>query len=590
MASTTALFTGLSGLSTNARRLDVIGNNIANLNTNGYKSSRILFSPTFSRNLSAGTAPGDVTGGTNPTQIGLGAKIAGTQRNFANGSISTTGVTSDAAIEGEGFFIVNNGGTQMFTRSGAFQLNERNELVTVSGARVQGFGIDENFNIVQGQLNDLTIPVGTLTVAEATTEVTFNGNLNASGVVATTGSTHSSSAFYTDAGLTSPLNTDTFDLTVPGNDLYISDGAGGSFLALDGNDPGPVITIDGVEKGGQSIGEKKFQFSTGAPTGDIDATGQTIADFIAWMEQAMGLDDSTVNGQTLGGGIQLNTTTGEIEITGNEGTVQNLDISTADITVSNNGAGISQPFVMSKTGEADGESVRTSFVTFDSLGTPVTVDLSMVLQETTPGGGTTWQYIAESNDSAASSRIVGLGTMEFDSNGDFVEASSDSFSVVRDNGATTPLTVQMNFDQGSDSISALTDTSSSLAAVFQDGSPIGTLNSFAIGDDGVISGAFTNGLTRDIGQIALANFANPEGLVDVGNNLFQGGANSGEALITTPGQFGTGRMIGGALELSNVDLSREFTDMILASTGYSAASRVITTTDELIDRLLILGQ
>ncbi|HWB20126.1 MAG TPA: flagellar hook-basal body complex protein, partial [Phycisphaerales bacterium] len=105
-----------------------------------------------------------------------------------------------------------------------------------------------------------------------------------------------------------------------------------------------------------------------------------------------------------------------------------------------------------------------------------------------------------------------------------------------------------------------------------------------------ISGSFTNGLTRTIGQIAMAKFSNPEGLVDVGNNNFRVGPNSGTALITTPGRFGTGNVIGGALELSNVDLSQEFINMILASTGYSASSRVITTTNDLINQLLQIGR
>ena len=126
--------------------------------------------------------------------------------------------------------------------------------------------------------------------------------------------------------------------------------------------------------------------------------------------------------------------------------------------------------------------------------------------------------------------------------------------------------------------------------MFQDGSPIGTLTNFSIGETGLITGAFTNGLTRSIGQVAVGKFSNPAGLVDVGNNIFSIGPNSGDPIVTSPLDFGTGRLIGGALELSNVDLSREFIDMIVTSTGYSASSRVIQTTDELIDQLLVLGR
>lgn len=586
MPSTTALFTGLSGLSTNAKRLDVIGNNIANVNTAGFKSSRMSFQPMFSRNFSLGSAPGDASGGANPTQVGLGVAIAGTQRNFSNGAISATGVATDVAIEGDGFFIANFNGSQLYTRSGAFQRNQNNDLVTIDGGRVMGYGVDSNFRIIEGNLVELNIPVGTLTVAEATRNVIFNGNLNASGTVATTGSIHTNRAFYTDSGLTTLLNSANLDLTQVGNDLYIDDGAGGSFLAIEGG-AGTVITINGVEKGGKDLGTHSFAFSSTAVAG-VDDFGTTLQDYMDFLNDVLGLDNTTIDGQALGGGVAFSNSV--ITITGDEGTVQDLDIETGDIVATSNGAGISQPFVMSRDATADGESVRTSFVVYDSLGSPLTIDLTLVLQQAVDGEGTIWQFIAESSDNDAQDRIVGLGVVNFDESGSFVSASNDSFSVIRRNGATSPLTVSMDFNNGANAISALTDTASNLAAVAQDGSSIGTLANFSIGEDGTISGSFTNGLTRTIGQVALAKFSNPEGLVDVGNGNFRSGPNSGTALVTRPGEFGTGRLIGGALELSNVDLSQEFINMILASTGYSAASRVINTTNELIDQLLVLGR
>lgn len=595
MASTTALFTGLSGLIANSRRLDVIGNNIANVNTNSFKSSRMLFEPTFSRNFSLGTSPGTSSGGTNPTQVGLGVNIAGTQRNMANGAISATGVPTDVGIEGDGFFIVESAGQQFYTRNGAFQRNSNNDLLTINGARLMGYGVDSQFQVVQGTLVPITIPIGTLTVAEATRNAIFNGNLNASGVVATTGSITNSRAFFTDAGLTAGDEMDgTENLTAGGNDLYISDGAGGSSLAIEGGAQA-IVTISGIEKGGKDLGTHTFGFMTAgqAAAAGVDGFGSNMADFTAWLEDILGLDNTTISGQSLGGGIVIDAD-GQIVITGNEGTVQDIDIETADIRVTYAGtpagAPINQPFVMTKAGSADGESVRTSFVVYDSLGSPLTVDLSFVLQETLPGQGTTWEFIAESDDNDAASRIIGLGVVQFDAAGRFVSATNQSFSIVRTNGATSPLTVSMAFSSDTDAISAFTDTTSTLANTYQDGSPIGTLTSFSIGGDGIIAGSFTNGLTRSIGQVPLAKFTNPEGLIDLGNNMFGSGPNSGNPIITAPLQFGTGRLVGGALELSNVDLSQEFINMILASTGYSAASRVISTTNELIDQLLVLGR
>ena len=595
MASTTALFTGLSGLAVNSRRLDVIGNNIANVNTVAFKSNRMILAPSFSRNFSLGSAPSAQTGGTNPGQIGLGAVTAGTQRNFNDGAISATGVPTDVAIEGDGFFIVDFSGEQLYTRAGAFQLNSNNDLVTVSGAKVQGFGVDPQFNLITGSLVDLNIPLGTLTLAEATRNVDFNGNLNASGVVTTTGSVQNTRAFFTDSMLM-PVDemTGGYDLTVPGQDLFISDGAGSFFLAIEaGSDA--IVTINGVEKGGKDLGSATFAFTTDpAVIATVDDSGVNMDDFLDFLDTYLGLDRPVPAppGAEQWLGAKTEIIAGEIVITGNEGTVQDLNIETADIVVTYAGTPlgtpISQPFVMTKTAPADGESVRTSMVVFDTLGTPLTVDLSFVLQSTTPSQGSTWLWAAESSDTDSLDRFLGKGVVTFDANGRFVGSTNLAFSITRANGAVDPLTISMNFDNGTDAISALTDSQSNLAAVFQDGSAIGTLSQFSIGDDGVISGSFTNGLTRNIGQIAMAKFSNNGGLVDAGNNLFQVGPNSGTALITSPLQFGTGRLIGAALELSNVDLSQEFINMILTSTGYTASARVITVTDELIDQLLLL--
>ena len=586
MASTTALFTGLSGLISNSRRLDVIGNNISNVNTTAFKSNRMQFTPTFSRNFSLGTAPGASTGGTNPGQVGLGVTVAGTQRNFNNGAIGATGVATDVAIEGDGFFIVDVAGTRHFTRAGNFVRNPSNELVSQSGARVMGFGVDEQFNVIEGDLVPLSVPVGTLTLAEASRNVIFNGNLNASGAVGTTGSVHTGRAWFTYAAMTVPVDAST-DLTA--TDIYMSDGAGGSVLAFDSATNPKTITISGVEKGGKDLGSKTFAFSATAVDG-ADGFGSTLGDFTDFLEDVLGLDQTNVGSSSnLGGNVTINAG-GQIVITGNEGTVQDLGLETADFVVGTPGSGSGQPLVLTKTGSANGESVRTSFVVYDSLGTPLTIDLTFTLQDTAASGGTTWQFVAESNDNDAASRLIGLGEVTFDASGRFEFASNQAFSIIRTNGAVSPLTVNMDFNSGTDAVSSLTDSASNLAAVFQDGSPIGTLSNFSIGEDGRISGSFTNGLTRTIGQIALAKFSNPEGLVDSGDNLFRTGPNSGTPLVAKPRDFGTGRLVGGALELSNVDLSQEFINMILASTGYSAASRVITTTDELINQLLALGR
>ena len=142
MALTSTLFTGLSGLNVNQTRLSVVGNNIANVNTVAFKSSRALFKPQFYVTDSGGSPGSDDFGGTNPSQRGLGAVVASIEKNFTPGAIEPTGRATDLAIDGDGFFIIQGADDQMYTRDGSFSLNASNQLVTANGEFVQGFGVD----------------------------------------------------------------------------------------------------------------------------------------------------------------------------------------------------------------------------------------------------------------------------------------------------------------------------------------------------------------------------------------------------------------------------------------------------------------
>lgn len=575
MASTTALFTGLSGLNANSRSLDVIGNNIANSNTTAYKSNRLLFASQFSRNFSIGTVPSATSGGTNPGQIGLGVTVAGTQRDFSGGALSTTGDARDLAIEGDGFFIVNRGGTPYYTRAGAFRQNSTNDLVTISGERVQGYTVDNNFNIVAGQLVDLNIPVGTLTLAEATRSVRFAGNLDASGDLPTQGSRHTFAALDLLSG---PVGSDLLTLGSLLTDVQDPASAGNPLFTV-----GQRLEINGAQRGTTTIQTSAL---------DITAT-TTVQDLIDFLNAALGINSGAgANPDGLSPGVSLDPATGVLTVVGNIGSVNNLDFRSTDFRVLNaDGTVDSTPFTLTRQASADGESVRNTFVVFDSLGSPIRVDLTMVLEQTPGGNGSVWRYFADSPEDSDLATALGTGTVQFDSSGRLVGNSSFNLRIDRDGtGAASPLDFAVELASESDSVTALASQSSAIAATFQDGAPIGTLASYSVGSDGMITGAFTNGLTRNVGQIALATFANPEGLVDIGSNLFTAGPNSGTPVIGPPLDLGAGRVIGGALELSNVDLSQEFINLILASTGYSAASRVITTTDQLMQQLLVLGR
>ncbi|MEX2219887.1 MAG: flagellar hook-basal body complex protein [Phycisphaerales bacterium] len=582
MASTTALYTGLTGLSVNSRRLEVIGNNIANANTTAFKSSRLMFETQLSRVLNGGSAPGTSTGGTNPMQLGLGVGLASTMRDMNGGSITPTGDPRDLAIDGGGFFVVNRNGNQFYTRAGSFRQDFGNNLVTVDGDRVQGYGVDANFNIVTGQLVDINLPLGTMKLAQATQNVRFSGNLNASGDPATQGA-HIQISGGDGMGLTLLASAPP---PGPGNVLEL-----GSLLT-DIADPlattsplfalGQSIEVRGAERGDRTVPPSSYTITAAS-------TMQDLATFLA---QALGINTSTgPNPDGATPGVVLDPVTGTLEITGNTGTASDLDLDSADIRLLDAaGQFIRSPVVAGKDASATGESTRTTFVVFDSLGTPMTVDLTMVL-EGKSSGGTAWRYFVDSEADTDLSPNVGTGVLNFDTSGVLQSTIPVPITIDRANtGALTPLSINLNFAAGTDTLTALASDDSTIASTFQDGSPLGVLNGFGVGADGMIVGIFSNGLTRTLGQVALASFANPEGLVETSSNLFQVGNNSGPALVGAPGSFSAGLVIGGALEASNVDLGQEFINMILTSTGYSASSRIIRTTDELLQQLMVLGR
>jgi len=575
MGITSSLITGLSGLSSNQAQLDVIGNNIANVNTVGYKSSQMEFKSQFSQNFSLGSAPNGDLGGTNPQQVGMGVTTGSISRNFNDGSRDITGVNSNLAMEGPGFFVLRDPNGQFFTRDGSFLLNSLNQLVSANGQHVEGFGIDSNYNVVPGVLQDITVPIGSLTVADATTSVSMTGNLNTGG----------------------PLPTQVSDLTM-NQPLYVSDGAGG----VTGTAPTSADLLTNMADGsgnlyfnagdtltmGGTVGSR----SVAAKTLTVTST-TTLGDLQSFMSGSLGINTGTgANGSiATTPGVSLATggtvPAGAVALTvdGNPGTANDIALNSNSLSVTS-GSGTTMPFSWTKNATADGESIATSTTVYDSLGTAVNVNLvaSLISRSAT---GATWQYYATSPDGASTganlNEAVGMGTMTFDTSGHLVSTSNNSVNIDRTGtGATPNLLFNLDFS----GISALSDTSSSLASNKQDGLPKGTLTNYQIETTGIIKGSFSNGASRTLGQIAVASFRNDQGLIDNGNNTWQAGPNSGTAVISAPGEFNTGHVVSGALELSNVDLSSEFVKLISASTGFSASSRVITTSNQLLQELL----
>ncbi len=580
MASTVAMFTGLSGLTANSRNLDTIGNNIANVNTTAFKSSRLIFATQFSRNLSLGGGPSAATGGTNPRQVGLGVTIAGTQRDFTTGSLSATGGPSDLSITGDGFFMVNRGGQTLYTRAGSFTRNSNGELVNVSGDRVLGWSSDNTFQVDRTQLTPLTIPLGKLRIAEASTTAIMNGTLNNSfdpitgSKVATTGSAHTLAALTVAAG------------TLSATSLVTDLRNGPASIAAVGD----VIALRSVDKG-LTGASRKLPDATLKVT-----TATTLQDLMNFLARGLGIQNT---GETPTPGVTL-TAGGVVRINGNSGENNNIGLLTSMLRVepptgaATNPLAVAQVFDTStppKAIVADGESQYTQFSVFDSLGNRVNLNLTMtmVARGTTAVPGSRWRYDINSPDNAGGDPRITNGTIDFDVNGNLLPGTSPSITLNRGPaGAEVPLTFTLDFSRAK--AAANPSGANPLTMQSADGSSLGTLSSFSIGNDGIITGGFDNGLTRTLGQVPLAAFSNPEGLVEVGQSLFTNGANAGTPVTVIPGQSGTGGVLAGSLELSNVDLSAEFVNLILASTGYSGASRIITTTDQLLQQLLTIGR
>lgn len=573
MSITRAMFSGLTGLNANSQTIGVAGNNIANVNTTSFKRSQAHFETQVSQTLKNGSAPSSALGGTNPAQAGLGTRLAAITRDFSDGGLQPTGVATHAAVEGNGFFIVEKGGSTRFTRDGTFQLDRDFNLVTSSGARVQGFGVDTDFNVVPGVLQDVNIPLGVLTIAQATENVNIGGNLNTGGDVATQGSIIESEALYSDALATTPaVATDLL------TSLFGSDGSA-RFPA------GAVLNVGTLTRGGAELPSRSFEIGAANTTGS-DAFGTTLGDFMTFIQDITGIDTTTANAP----GVTVNAL-GQVVVESNSGTANELLIDPGDIIASVGGVN-SQPFTSPWTilQEATGESARTSFIAYDSLGNPLNIDMITVLEDKN-STGTQWNFYIHSDDDSDLNKFLSRGSLSFDTNGQFTLAQGGSFVIDRTNtGALDPQNITLQFTDPNGTLGSLTALSgldtSQVNSLQQDGTPIGTLEDFSISEDGTITGVFSNSLLRDLGQLPLAMFSNTAGLQEVGGNLYANASNSGSPQIVAGGTSGAGRVIGRALELSNVDLAQEFISLISAQTGFSANSRIISTSDQMIQELL----
>ena len=458
-----SLYSGVSGLQNHQTRMDVIGNNISNVNTNGFKRGRVNFQDMISQQMSGAAKPTDELGGVNPKEVGLGMTIASIDNVFTQGNLQSTGVSTDLAIQGNGFFLLKSGEESFYTRNGAFGLDCDGTLVNpANGMRVQGWMAEE----VNGQMlvstaatpEDLIIPVGSKDPAKETTNVNFACNLNKNTPEIVEGA--SADDIYKGTWGTEQKIYDSF-----GNEHMLS---------------------------------VSFQRVPGNPN-QWEATVLIDADNADYTQTRVGLGTTDGMGNTF---------------------LVNFDNYGALESVTDSAGNITNP---------EGQVViQTSFA------------------------------VAESNPDAEGNPYrqtlnINLGTI-----GSFKDTITQSAS------------------------------KSTTKAFYQDGYTMGYLDNFKIDSSGIITGVYSNGTNRTIGQIALASFANDRGLEKAGDNTYVESNNSGMARIGESGVAGKGTLMAGALEMSNVDLSEQMVDMIVTQRGFQSNAKTITTADTLLETVLSL--
>ncbi len=541
MSLLNSLFSGVSGLRNHQTMMDVIGDNIANVNSLGYKNSRVTFSDTFSQFVRYGSNPTNSGGGTNTFQVGLGMKVNSIDRNWNQGTFERTGIYTDLALQGPGMFILEKNGERFYSRAGAFIFDAKGMLVSAqNGAFVQGKMATEEGIIPPGNnLENIIIDPAMKLPAVATSNIKWGGNLSSSSSI--TRSEKYLQSGNIDSGLANGESVsednviyDTFGneytftttYTKTGTDAYnltyeLKDSSGTVVLSspapitvtFDPNDNGKMVTMNGA---------------TPAP--------------VQIQNSQLGIDfsyDPTTVKQT------ANTTTISSAVDQN----RKPTIVTGTLTV------------------------------YDSLGSPHTLTLKFTK---TSANNWNWKATFPSDSGALSGN---LGTITFNSDGS-INTMSPNPPVLNfvPNGGASAQNIQLDFGSA---FSGVTQTSSNsvLSALSQDGSASATLSNLSIDQYGHLVGVFSNGESRNLAQIMVANFTNLNGLINAGDNLYSVSANSGEATIGAPGEETRTNIHSGALEQSNVDLSEEFTRMIVSQRGFQASARIITVADDLLQEI-----
>lgn len=546
-----SLYTGISGLNANMSNLSVIGNNISNVNTVGFKGSRVTFGDVLSQTL---------TGGSGTNQIGLGVSMSSIQKVFSQGAFETTGNALDLAINGNGFYMVSDPAlsANYYTRAGQFSADKDGFVVNPEGLRLQGYMANVS-GTLQNTVQDLQLATKTIT-PNATSSATLNANLDSNAPV---------TGFVFTAGSNDQIS---FSVGgVPSTASIVTDGGlvtGGA--ATGGEVAAAIKSALQAQNGNADTYDVAYDDQTGVFTVTND-TGNAAAITIDWgASSAAGLLGYSGAGSTA------------------------IAVGSDDSAAAKVAGGA---FALSSAG--DTSNFSTPVTVFDSLGNDHVVTLYF-RKDSLGSTGNTWDWfgvVDAAESSSGATEIQAQGSVTFNTSGSLYTESGVTYPTGGFNFTGGALQNQMiGFDfgtsitQGGTGTDGTTQygTASGVSMLTQDGYSSGTLQRISIDQDGMLRGIFSNGNDLTLGQVLLADFASPTGLAASGMNLYKETFDSGQPLIGTPGSAGRGLVQSSTLELSNVDIAREFVNMITAQRGFQANSKIITTTDELLAELVNL--
>jgi len=548
-----ALSAGVTGLQAHQKMLDIAGNNLANVNTTAFKSSRITFSELLNETIKKASQPTSGVGGTNPQQIGSGVGVAGITPNMSQGNIINTGNPLDLAVEGEGYFVLSDGQQNVYTRGGSFAVDADSNLIDPStGYHVQRIGSEGEIDGFQTTgTSEIHVPYDVAMPAKDTSEMVVSGNLSADAI---------SSVTRTQV-ITSNLAYTYNDGTAATEDTQLGelDQLNGAFV------PG-TITIDGYDKDGTA-------YDSGLNLAVIGTT--TLGEIINHLNTNV-LDGSTAS-----------LVNGQIRITDNTSGYSKTDMT---LSFDNNPLLTPGYFEISTVGGE--ESKNINITVFDSQGGKHVLSGAFVRTDTP----NTWDMVltsitGEINDiTMANRRIEGITFNAGDgSYAGISDADTSEFVITFAHDTSSPQTIQLNLGtQGK--LDGLTQFAGNSTAVArdQDGYAAGRLSAVSVNNEGILIGAFSNGIKKNIATIEVALFQNTSGLERVGNGYFVPSANSGEAIATQAMTGGAGSIHGGSLEKSNSDVATEFVNMIQAQNGFQANSRTIKVANDILRELTSL--